>query len=87
MVEVYTEGGALARTFALLLPNSSNRGDFISAEFIFDQIGGGPPFGTMRFFWNPNTVGAAVTKAATSAQGRFSVGLQGACRLSVLEAL
>ena len=87
IVEVYTEGGTLSRTFELVLPNFSSRADFISAEFIFDQLGGGPPFGTMRFFWNPDTVGAAVTKAATSAQGRFSVGLQGACRLSLLQAL
>lgn len=80
VVELYAEGGALRRTFELLLPNQFRRVEFITAKSILDQLGGGPAFGTMRFSWNGLTVGSAVTKASTSAQGRFSVGLQAACR-------
>lgn len=87
LVEVYTETGSLARTFQLLLPPVASRSDFASTEVWLDQLGGGPAFGTLRFYWNPETVLAGVTKASTSAQGRFSVGLQGACRLGLIEVL
>lgn len=85
--EIFDEAGTYFKSFILHLPNGYSRTDLITASGLFQSIGQGPPFGTLRFNWNPNTVGAGVISSETSADGRFSVGLQGACRKSLLEAL
>lgn len=86
IVDVYDESGTLFDSFRLILPDVRNRGDFISVADTLDELFvGAPAFGYFRFFWNPDTVGAGTSFATTSADGRFSVGVRGACRLNVLD--
>lgn len=81
VVDIFDEQGNFFRTFELVIDEPSLVAGAISVLDVYDQIGHGPSFGYFRFYWNPDTVDSGLTFASTSADGRFSVGLQGACRV------